>query len=333
MATLSTAMPTLLDWAKRRDPDGRIAKVVELLSQQNDILKYLTFKEGNLPTGHLVSLRTALPTVAWRLLNQGGAISKSTTAQVTFETGILEAWSEVDCEIAELESDVDGFRASEATVFLEAMNQEVAQTLVYGNQGTAPEEFTGLAPFYNAISGATNASHVISGGGSGSDNSSIYLVVSGPETIFGTFPKGSNAGLVHEDKGKVTVQVSGIGGTRLDVYQDKFLWKPGLVVKDWRYCVRIPNIDISNLIALSSNADLPTLMIKAWHRIPNFGMGRAFWLMNRTCAEMLEIICRTDVRTGGQLSWDTVDGKRITTFRGIPIAVTDALLETEATVS
>lgn len=333
MATLSTSMPTLLDLAKRKDPNGSIAKIVELLTQQNEILLDLGWREGNLPTGHLYTLRTALPAVAWRLLNQGANISKSTSGQVTAQAGILESWSEVDKDLAELESNQAAFRASEATAFLEAMNQEMAQTLFYGNSGTAPEEFTGLAPYYNAISGATNASNIIDGGGTGSDNSSIWLVVSGEETVFGIVPKGSTAGITHVDKGLVTIQSSGLGGTRLDVYQDKFQWKAGLVVKDWRFAVRICNIDISNLAALSSNADLPTMMIKALHRIPNLKMGRPAFYLNRTCFEMFDIICRNNVSTGGQLTYDTVDGVPQYAFRGIPLRKCDALLETEARVT
>lgn len=333
MATLSTSMPTLLDLAKRKDPRGGIAKIVELLTQQNEILLDLGWREGNLPTGHLATPRTALPTVAWRLLNQGASISKSTTSQVTYQTGILEAWSEVDKDLADLENDQAAFRASEASAFLEAMNQEIAQTIFYGNQGTAPEEFTGLSPYYNAISGATNASHIIDAGGTGSDNSSIWLVVSGEETVFGIVPRGSVAGLTHQDKGLVTVQSNGLGGTRLDVYQDKFQWKAGLVVKDWRYAVRISNIDISNLVALSSNADLPTLMIKALHRIPNLKMGRPAFYLNRTCFEMFDIICRNNVSTGGQLTYEKVAGVPQYEFRGIPLRKCDALLETEARVT
>src|SRR5262245_25347710 len=162
MATLSTGALTLIDWAKRLDPDGKVPYIVELLSQSNEILDDMLWKEGNLPVGNRTTVRTQLPTVTWRLLNQGVAPSKSTTAQIDDQCGTLEAWSEVDCKLAKLNGNVGAFRLSEATAFLEAMNQEVAQTLIYGNTGLAAEEFTGLAPRYSAISGATNSSNVIS---------------------------------------------------------------------------------------------------------------------------------------------------------------------------
>lgn len=333
MSTLAATVLTLADWAKRLDPQGKVPVIVELLSQTNEILMDMLWKEGNLPTGERTTIRTGLPTVYWRLLNQGTSPSKSTTAQVDEQCGMLEAWSETDCDLAELNGNVGAFRLSEAQAFIEAMNQEMAQTLFYGNSGTAPEEFTGLAIRYSSLS-ANNGQNILSGSGSGSDNSSVWLVGWGQNTVFGMFPKGSKAGLKHEDLGKVTVETTaGIAGSRMRAYQDHWQWKAGLVVKDWRYAVRIANIDISNLVAKSSAADLTELMIKAVHRIPNMGMCKPVFYMNRTCLEMLDIQRRDDIISGGGLTWDTIEGKRTASFRGIPIRVCDALTETEATVS
>lgn len=334
MSLLGTSALTLADWAKRLDPDGKVPTIVELLSQSNPILDRMLFVEGNLPTGHRTTVRTGLPSVAWRLLNAGATPSKSSTAQIDEQAGMLEAWSEVDKDLALLNSNVQAFRLSEGMAFIEAMNQEVAQTLFYGNHGLAPEEFTGLSPRYSAISGATNASNVISGSGSGSDNSSIWLVGWGDQTVHGIFPKGSKAGLIHEDYGEVTVEVTaGVGGTRMRAFQERWQWKVGVALKDWRYVARIPNIDISNLVAKSSAADLVELMIKATHRIPNLSACSPVFYMNRTCFQMLDIQRRDDTMSGGGLTWDTVDGKRIANFRGIPVDVCDALTETESAVS
>lgn len=333
MPTLGANVLTLADWAKRLDPDGKVPAIVELLSQTNEILLDMLWKEGNLPTGERVTVRTGLPTVAWRLLNQGVAPSKSTTAQIDEACGMLEAWSEVDKDLAELNGNTNAFRLSEAQAFIESMNIEMASTLFYGNSGVDPEEFTGLSVRYSSTS-APNGKNIILAGGTGSDNSSIWLIVWGPNTIYGIFPKGSKAGLVHEDLGLQTVEVtSGVAGNRMRAYQDRWQWKCGIALRDWRYVVRIANIDISNLVNKSSAADLFDLMIKASHRVLNLNLGKPVYYMNRTCAQMLDIQGRDDVTTGGQLSYDIVEGKRIMSFRGIPIRICDALLETEALVS
>lgn len=333
MPALQSNCITLADWAKRLDPDGKVAAIVELLNQRNEILTDMLWKQGNLPTGHRVTVRTGLPTVAWRLLNQGVTPSKGTTAQIDEACAMMEAWSEVDKKIADLEDNVAAFRLSEAVGFIEAMNQEMASTLFYGNSSVSPEEFTGLSARYSSLS-AANAQNIINGNGAASVNSSIWLIVWGENTVYGIFPKGSQAGLKHMDHGEVTVETTaGIAGSRMRAYQDQWTWDCGIALKDWRYAVRIANIDISNLIAKSSAADLIELMIKAVHRIPNLNEGKAVFYMNRTCFQMLDIFRRDDVVSGGGLKFENVDGQIQYSFRGIPIRICDALLETEATVS
>lgn len=333
MATLGAGVLTLADHAKRSDPSGKISKIVELLSQTNEILLDMMFKEGNLPTGHRTSVRTGLPTVAWRLINQGVAVSKSTTAQIDEACGLLEAWSEVDKDLAMLNGNTAEFRLSEAAAFIEAMNQEMASTLFYGNSSTAPEEFTGLAARYSSLS-ANNGQNIVSGAGAGSDNSSIWLICWGENTVHGIFPKGSQAGLIHTDHGEVTVETaSGVAGSRMRAYQDQWQWKTGIALKDWRYAVRIANIDISNLVGKSSAADLFDLMIKAIHRIPSLSMGKCAFYMNRSVFQMLDIQRRDDVIAGGGLVYANSDGMPQYSFRGIPVRKCDSLLETESVVS
>jgi len=333
MPTLGSNVLTLVDWAKRLDPDGRTATVAELLAQTNEMLTDMLWMEGNLPTGHRTTVRTGLPTAAWRLLNQGTQPTKSRTAQIDEQTGILEDWSEVDIDLVMLNGNTAEFRLSEAVAHTEAMNQEMQQTFFFGNSTIDPEEFTGFSPRYSDTT-ADIGQNIILGGGSGSDNASIWLVVWGPNTVFGIFPKGTRAGLVHEDLGIETVETTaGIAGNRMRAYRDRFQWKAGLAVKDWRYAVRIANIDISALVSQVSAADLVELMIQAIHRIPNMALGRPSFYMNRTVFEFLDIQRRNDVISGGGLKFENVDGRVIGFFRGIPIRKVDQLIETEATVS
>jgi hypothetical protein len=339
MATLSTSNLTLADWAKRTDADGRIPIIAELLSQSNEILEDAVFKEGNLPTGERVVIRTGLPSVYWRALNQGIPNSKSTTAQVDEAAGILEARSEVDKDLAMLNGNTAQFRLSEDTAFLEAMNQTQATTLFYGNPGTDPKQFLGLAARYSSLS-AANAQNILSAGGSGSDNTSVYLVVWGDQTVYCHFPKGSKAGLIHEDLGEQTVYNA--DGTRMQAYATRYQWKNGLVVKDWRYVVRICNIDVSDLIgqtgtqAAAAATNIVKLMARALYRIPNMSMGRAAFYMNRTVHSGLSIAALDKSQYvlkineglsqfGTPFSW--------LSFLGVPLRRVDAVINTEAVVS
>ena len=339
MATLSNSNLTLADWAKRSDPDGRVPIVAELLSQTNEILDDCVFKEGNLPTGERVVIRTGLPGVYWRALNQGIPSTKSTTAQIDEACGILEARSEVDKDLAMLNGNTAQFRLSEDTAFLEAMNQTQAETMFYGNPGTDPKKFLGLAPRYGDLS-ADNAVNILSAGGSGSDNASVYLVVWGDNTVYCPFPKGSKAGLTHEDLGEQTVYNS--DGTRLQAFATRYQWKNGLVVKDWRYVVRICNIDISDLLgsantqASTASTALVKLMARALYRIPNMAMGRAAFYMNRTVHSGLSIAALDKSQSvlaiqEGLSQFGTAQS--YLSFLGVPLRRVDALINTEAAVS
>ena len=96
MATIGNVALTYLDWAKRLDDGYRVARIIELLSQTNEILDVILVMEGNLPTGHKTTVRTGLPQATWRLLNAGVPNAKSTTAQITDTTGNLETYAVID---------------------------------------------------------------------------------------------------------------------------------------------------------------------------------------------------------------------------------------------
>jgi len=331
-AALSTGVLTLADWAKRLDPDGKTPDIVELLSQSNEILDDMLWREGNLPTGHRTTVRTGLPAVAWRLLNSGITPSKSKTAQIDEQCGMLEAWSEVDKDLATLNGNVGSFRMSEAKAFIEAMNQEMASTLFYGNAGLDPEEFTGLAARYSSLSAANGTNIINMQGSDMADNTSIWLVGWGEETISGIFPSGSKAGLIHEDKGEQTVYFgTGLGASRMVALQERWQWKAGIALKDWRYVVRIANIDVSNLSGMSP-ADLIDAMEWAAEIIPN-RLGKPVFYMNRTVKRYLRKQLRTDVSNGGGLNYDNVTGRHVSMFGDIPVKTVDALLNTEAPVT
>ena len=346
MATLATGSLTLLDWARRNDPNGSTAKVAELLSQQNDILEDAVFVQGNLPTGHRVTVRTGLPSIYFRQLNAGVPSSKSTTAQVDEPAAIMEAYSEVDKDLVSLNDNAAEFRMSEDSAFIEAMNQQQASTLFYGNIATDQKQYTGLATRYSSTS-AGNGANVLLGGGAGSVNTSIYVVGWGPNSVFMPFPKGSTAGLLQEDLGLDTV-IDG-SGNRFQAYRTHYQWKAGLAVKDWRYCVRIANIDTTNLAAESSAANLVKLIVKGLWRLPSWNGVRPVIYANRTVYEMLMIQALNASGGGvgaagaiansiaGNMSVRdalTQFGTRQTmTFMGFPMRVCDQLLNTEATIS
>lgn len=339
MATLSAGQLTLADWSKRTGPDGKIDPVAELLSQQNDVLEDIVFKEANQPTSHVVNIRTGLPIVYWRAYNQGVPSSKSTTAQVTEPCAMLEARSHIDAKLLALNNNSAEFRLSEESAFIEAMNQEMTGKLFNGNVGSDAKTFSGLATRYSSTT-AGNGGNVILAGGAGSDNASIYLVVWGEQTVFCPFPKGSRAGLQSRDLGEESVQDA--NGNWFQAARSLFQWDGGLVVKDWRYVVRIANIDVSDWIgvtgsqASTASTNLLKLMMRAIARIPNFNMGRAAFYANRSIQEglMIQALEKSNAALGIKDAL-TQFGTKINQleFMGIPVRGVDQLGIAETLVS
>lgn len=347
MATIGSTALTYADWAKRVDDGYRIATIIELLSQTNEILDDMLVVEGNLPTGHKTTVRTGLPQATWRLLNTGVPNAKSTTAQIVDTCGNLETYSVIDKDIADLNGNTAEFRLSEVRAFLEGMSQQVASTLVYGNQFSNPERFTGFAPRYSTgnTALAQTAANVLNGGGTGSTNTSIWVVVWGPDTWHATFPKGKITGLQHRDMGEWPVQDS--AGNTYQAYRDHFKWEIGLVGRDWRYCARIANIDITQLTGVSA-ANLINLLVRALYKLPTApaqataiqtsdtpevraNMGRVAIYCNRVIRTYLDLQAMN--KTNVLLRLEEFNGKVVTTFRGIPVRTCDAILNNEAQVT
>jgi hypothetical protein len=341
MAGLASTFPTLVDVVKRLDPRGGILQVAEVLNQFNPMLDDLAFVEGNLPTGHRLGLRTALPTPVWRRLNQGidPQVSKSDTTDEPI--GMLENYSKIDVDMAEINGNTAAFRFSEDKAFIQGFNIQLAQSLLYETQTTAPERFTGLTPRLNSTSNNdSNNSHTpgfanqfvkADAAAAGANQTSIWLVGWGPESVFGIYPKGSVGGLKTQDLGQQLVLDQ--NNKQFLAYVTRFQWKVGLAVKDYRYLSRVCNIDTVNWKAdLTAGADLALSMQDGLARIFSTAGVKLAWYMNRPTYAMLNK--QLVKRQANWLEWITGPrGERIPSYFGQPIRISDALTTSESVVS
>ncbi len=348
--TFSTNVyPNLLDWARMTDPDGTIAEIAWLLAQSNEILKDMIHREGNLPLGHKVTVNAGLPQGTWRGNNQGVASTKPINAQYQFSIGMLTDYSKVDKAEATLNGEVGKFRWTLDQSHIEGLSQQVASAMFYSNEAVNPTQFTGFSPYYNSLSTSTaqTAKNVIDGGGSANANASMWLIGWGDRTTYALHPKGSQAGLVFEDKGDVR-ELYDSNGNGYEGYTSYFEWKIGLAIQNWLYNVRIANIDTTTAGLLGTTPpDLNVLMSTAVNKIPTTtrrvstitetdapgdpvpGTNLA-WYMNRTVRTALDIQAIRDKNV--LISMNDYAGQPVAEWRGVPVRVVDALLTTEGTV-
>lgn len=335
MATLGNKFLDLIDVFKRQTDTRDIAVIIEMLSETNTILEDAIAMECNSGTKHRTTVRTGLPEVTWGQLYKGILQSKGETAQVDDTTGFAEILSTVDTRLLELSQNRGALRLSEAQGALEALNQEVASRLIYGNQSTDPEQFTGLAPRFNDLS-ADNAGQIVDGGGSGSDNTSIWFVTWGDQQSHLIYPQGTRAGIERQDKGEQRVLDD--DGNPYFVEEELFRWHIGLTVRDWRFISRVANVDVSDLQAGST--DIMALMRQAFWKIKrhNVAGGREAIYCNADVMEALDAAVTPTSSTQAtsdtvRLTPDQAEGREVMTYRGIPIRQVDAITNSEAQVT
>lgn len=333
MAVLSTLYPTLSDVVSRANADGRIdTDIVEMLKETNEMLEDMVMLPANGVTEHVTTVRTGLPAVTWRKLNYGIKPSKSKTKKVKDSLGSLEALATVDKALVDLNGNTESFRVSEESAFIESMTQEMQETVIYGDTGVDPEKFMGLQSRFNDKNAET-AANVIDAGGTTARSgklASMYLVCWGPKTVFGLYPKGTVAGLEMRDLGEEPAYDEDGGEYR--ALKTHYKWNMGLCVRDWRYIVRIANIDLENL-KIKPDPDkaddgkcLIDLMTEALEKIPHPTGRMAFY-----CNKNVRTFLRKQIRYAANvnITMSEVAGKEVVSFDGVPVRRVDALANTE----
>jgi hypothetical protein len=290
----------------------------------------MSWEEANGGTFHRSSVRTGIPEPTFRRFYEGVTPSKSTYAQIDEPLGMMENRSTVDAKLLDMSPNKERVRMNEAIGILEGFNQAFTQTLLYGDVGTSPAKFNGFLPRFDSLS-ASSGENIVDGGGTGTDNASILLVNWSPRTVFGVFPRGSKAGLSREDLGRQEVLDTASPGRRFTAYEEKFQWDCGLVVRDWRHVVRIPNIDKSALVAQSGAAAILELLAAAVDKLPSSMGGRPAIYMPRTVKTMLRIQCMK--QSNVYLTLGQEEGRPKLMFDGIPIRKVDQMQADEARIT
>jgi hypothetical protein len=341
-AALANTSPTMVDVAKRTDTQGRILPVVESLAQKNALIQSMAFKEGNTDTGHQVASRNSLPSITWIRLNEGILPGKSTTDTYVEHCGTMESMSSIDTRVADLNGNALAFRASEDDAFLASMTNNLESAFFYETTAANPERILGLAPRLGSTASKYGAQILkADSSASGANQSSIWFVGWGDRTVYGISPRGQGTGLEMIDKG-IQRDKDNTTGAIMWKYETLFRWKVGLCVEDYRYVVRIANIDMTRINATftAGTTDLTDIMIQAYYQIFDPNAVRIVAYCDRKVGAFLHRQALNKTASGAltvdpapQLGAPGVFGKPIVRFLGSPIYVTDAITNTEALVA
>ncbi len=348
MATLTPGAFTYAEWALRHDKNGKISTLVNMLSQSNQMLDDMLAVECQSGNVFEYTQVVKLPTPTRRIYNQGVPASLAGVGKL-YSTAVEYAdWSVFDASLANLGGSVAQLRTMEDNLHMAGMSQTIASDLFYANRLTDPTQFTGLSNIYNTVSTATSqiANNVLDMGGTGSTNTSLWLIGWGPKHIHTVFPNGIPLGLQHKDFGMLP-RVDA-NGNEYPAYRTWLQWNLGLAIHDWRFAARACNIDVT-LLNGGSAANIINALVRLVHRMPIAPVGvsnvqtmtdenfdpttqpvRWAFYCNRDLATYLDLQAMN--KTNVLLQMEQWNGRSVTTFRGIPIRNADALLSTESRV-
>lgn len=343
MATIGNSFLGIIDHYKRTGRNGQALPIIESLHQLNPFLQDAYAVECNNGTKHTSLIRTGLGQSSWTKLYEGIVQSKSTTQQVDDTTGMIERLATIDTRYLTIVKNAAAERATEADAALEQMSQDVQQNIFYSDDATTPERFKGLAARYKSIAnGGAAGGQIVDGGGTGSDNTSIWFVTHGPRQTQVLYPEGTAAGIQREDMGRQRVLDD--QGRPYYVKEEHFAQQIGIAVGDWRYNARIANIDVSDMLA--GSVDIYDLMRRAYWKLHGrragkientsggVPQGRTVIYANRDVLQALDGLATNNGAGDNfvRLTPDEVAGKEVLTYRGMPIRETDALINAEARV-
>lgn len=324
---------TWKDYASQQDPDGRAAKVIDILAEENDIIDDMFVVPGNKEYGLQTTQLASNPVVSIRGVNQGIQATKATHKQLKVEAALFTALGMVDKELVDAADDKPGFRANQNRPYIGAMGNRLADELFYGVKTEDAQSFNGLVHFYDSTSRADFGNYVFKAGGTGSTNRSLWLIDWGEDSCCGLYPKNTEVGLSHKDYGEELVKLD--DGSYWPAYRDLWEWRAGIAIRNYKKVVRCANID---RIALSTigqetdtSPDLLNLMIDMITSVPKISPRARFYGDRKILAAFTK---KAIGKANAFLTMTELANKKVTpSFLGVPIRLCDALDTDEAAIS
>jgi len=226
---------------------GEYYQVVNLLAQQHANLKYGQWIPTNMTMTNVASIIVGEPNVYTRRFNQGTPASRPTFDTVVDDTALIEAFAVTDATMLRVTGSADQTRSRVNRTYQSAMAKKLGELQFYGNTADDETEFNGL---FTRPSLAAAGDYTIDCEGAGPDIGSILVLRFTEDGLFWTYPRNTQAGLIHEDLGVQLLQEStDTAGRMIRCFVDQWQWFCGLAMPDLRCAGRLANIDVSEMKA------------------------------------------------------------------------------------
>lgn len=274
---------TLLDLAVAHSlPNTK--SIIDSLVLESAILRTAGIEFANKGLSHEYKIVTSLPGVTVRGLNQGTAPTKGVSSLKQIDLKIFEAKQSEDamgCEV--YPGGVKQFFADNAPLYMEAITQAVAKSVVYGNNATF-----GNAKGFSGLSQAAKANgNVIQRGGASGASTSIYCVRWKPGVCGLVVPKTDGKSLdkligVKVLNGGNAISIpTGVDNEELTVYQAQYNLLMSLMVGSTFSVSAMTQVDGTHLPTVQKMNDL----VDAVRSQPGDGM--TFIYANRSGRSMI----------------------------------------------
>lgn len=323
MATL-TGEYTLTDIKSMHDPDGNVAKVIDVLSEVNGVMEDAIWMEANDMTSHVVTQALTDDVGSAGVINEGVPYEEVKTKQIREQMEIFESYSRVDERLISKSKSPELVRSQKNMQHVRGMGKNWHKRFFYGDQSESPANVNGLASRFNDL----GMDNVVGAGGSGSDTTSIWLVQWGEEGLHLVYPRGEATIIEEEDMGKQLVSdTKGVYTALVSHYMINW----GMVVSDERAVQRIANIETSGTSNIFDEDDL----INAINRLPDpNNLERTRIYVNRSVRSQMQVALKD--KTNVYYTMDDgngLSGGPVLRFQGIPVKLVDKLLATETAIS
>ena len=344
MTTYSLTGITTLMELSTREHNGMLMPIVNVLSQENEMLLDAQWAECNNRTSYKGIRAATEPTGTLRQYNEGIDPETGTTTPFTEDTCMLDGLSKVDSALLRHSSNALQDRLDRDRMFIRGMQKTMQSNLIYSTKVADNDDIDGFlsaARDYAALSSDYVYDNAGGDASATANKMSILIVGWGVGKTRLIYPRNDAPGgqsVENPDVEGLGIKIKDFGedlilDTNSKEYPGYRTWLEmhfGLMIEDPRYIRRICNISATNIDGDDDFGFNEDYLIDAVNDMPDLA-GAAIYIPRLLRAQIWK-----RVKDKGNVNF-TMDkdpfGRPMSKFLEIPIRLVDKMVATEATVS